>query len=195
MTYLFKRSVLLRVAAVLLTLTAPALSGCKDDNSTEDAANRVNEYKVIDDGLIQAYLTRHNITAGTGVNQYRRLTGPTNNGLYLVKLAENPNTDTTTIISGNNAEIKYVGRLLREANESTIFDNSTENNRPCGCIPVTVGAGQVIKGWDEGLLFMKKGDRYELLIPSYLAYGPGGTQAGTLRDEPLRFDMTVLNVR
>jgi hypothetical protein len=220
MTHLFKRSLLLRLAAVLLTLTAPALSGCKDDNSTEDAANRVAEYKVIDDGLIQAYFTRHNITPGNGIGQYRRLTGPNNNGLYLVKLAENPNTDTTTIISGNTAEVRYVGRLLRENNESTIFDNSTENNSPCGCFPVTVGAGQVIKGWDEGLLFMKKGDRYELVIPSYLgygqagsvdpttrtvripgdepsylAYGPGGTPQGTLRDEPLRFDMTILNVR
>jgi hypothetical protein len=195
MTHLFKRSLLLRIAAVLLTLTAPALSGCKDDNSTEDAANRVNEYKVIDDGLIQAYLTRHNITAGTGVNQYRRLNGTANDGIYLVRLVENPSTDTTTIISGNTAEVRYVGRLLRESNESTVFDNSTENNRPCGCIPVVVGAGQVIKGWDEGLSLMKKGDRYELLIPSYLAYGPAGTPSGTLRDEPLRFDMTILNVR
>jgi FKBP-type peptidyl-prolyl cis-trans isomerase len=195
MTNLFKRSLLLRLAVVLLTLTAPALSGCKDDNSTEEAANRVAEYKVIDDQLIQSYFTRHSITAGTGINQYRRLTGPNNNGLYLVKLAENPSTDTTTIISGNTAEVRYIGRLLRETNETTIFDNSTESSVPCGCIPVLVGAGRFIKGWDEGLLFMKKGDRYELLIPSYLAYGPGGTPTGTLRDEPLRFDMTILDVR
>lgn len=201
MKHLFKRSLLLRVAAVLLTLTAPALSGCKDDNSTEDAANRVAEYKVIDDNLIQAYFTRRGITAGNGINQYRRLNGPSNSGIYLVRLAENPSTDTTTIISGNTAEIRYVGRFLRETNESNIFDNSTESSVPCGCIPVVVGAGRVIKGWDEGLLFMKKGDRYELVIPSYLAYGQGGSvnqQTGVVSipgDEPLRFDMTVLNVR
>lgn len=191
----FKLSLLFRLMAVLLALAAPVLSGCDKDTSVEDAENRVNEYKVIDDDLIQKYLARHNITPGTGIGQYRRTNGASNAGLYLVRLAENPSTDTTTIISGNRAEIKYVGRLLREENENTIFDNSTENGVPCGCLSVLVGAGQVIKGWDEGLLFMKKGDRYELLIPSYLAYGPNGTGAGTLQDEPLRFDMTILDVR
>lgn len=193
MTHLFKRSLLLRLMAVLLTLTAPALSGCKDDNSSEDAANRVAEYKVIDDGLIQAYLTRHNITQGTGVNQYQRLTDASNDGLYLVTLENGPGT--TNIINGNRAEIKYVGRFLRATNETTVFDNSTENGIPCGCFSVLVGAGQVIKGWDEGLLKMKKGDRKLLLIPSYLAYGQAGSPGSIPGDEPLVFDMTVLDAR
>lgn len=196
----FKSSLLFRIIALMLVLSAPALSGCdKDDNSQEEAEKRVQEYKVIDDGLIRAYLTRHSITEGTGINQFQRLNGATNDGIYLVKLSEG--SGTTNIISGNRVEVKYVGRYLRETNENTVFDNSTEKGIPCGCFPVTVGAGSVIKGWDEGLLQMKKGDRKLLLIPSYLAYGPGGrvdpatSTYAIPPDEPLLFDMEVLDVR
>lgn len=175
--------------AVLLALAAPTLSGCKKDNSVEDAENRVNEYKVKDDVLIQEYLTRHNYTAGDGLNQYTKTTS----GLYLVRLANGPGT--TNIVNGNRTEIKYIGRFLRATNETTVFDNSTENGVPCGCFSVVVGAGQVIKGWDEGLLLMKKGDRKLLLIPSYLGYGQAGSPPSIPGDEPLVFDMEILDVR
>ncbi|MBC8085095.1 MAG: FKBP-type peptidyl-prolyl cis-trans isomerase [Hymenobacter sp.] len=184
----FTRSLLFRVLAALLILTAPVLSGCQDDDNGKDAENRVAEYKVIDDELIQGYLTRRGYGPGTGLNQYER----TESGLYLVKLKEN--SDTTRVRKGNQAEIKYVGRFLRATNETTTFDNSTEKGIPCGCLPLTVGAGQVIRGWDEGLLLMKKNDRKMLLVPSYLAYGPAGS-GGIPPDEPLAFDMEVLDVR
>ncbi|WP_375436805.1 FKBP-type peptidyl-prolyl cis-trans isomerase [uncultured Hymenobacter sp.] len=195
----FKRSLLFRIAAMLLVVSAPAFSSCeKDDTTQETAEKREQEYKIIDDGLIRAYLTRHGITEGSGINQYKRLSDATNDGIYLVSLSEG--SGTTNIVSGNRVEVKYVGRFLRETNETTVFDNSTEKGIPCGCFPVTVGAGSVIKGWDEGLLQMKKGDRKLLLIPSYLGYGPGGQRDanGALIfpvDEPLLFDMTVLDVR
>jgi len=186
---LFKRSLLLRLVAVLLTLAAPGLSGCeKDDDTAEEAAALEAEYKVIDDGLIQDYLTRKGIGPGSGLNQYEK----TESGLYLVRLEEGP--AGTNIVSGNRAEIKYVGRFLRETNESTVFDNSTEKGVPCGCFSLLVGAGEVIKGWDEGLLLMKKGDRKLLLIPSYLAYGPAAS-GSVPANEPLLFDMTVLDAR
>ncbi|WBO84681.1 FKBP-type peptidyl-prolyl cis-trans isomerase [Hymenobacter yonginensis] len=189
----FKNSVLVRVAALVLAVAAPALSGCNKTDYAQQQEDRQNEYKVKDDALIQAYLTRKNITAGDGVNQYTRLSDAENNGLYLVKLSDGPATNPL-ITSGKQAEVKYVGRFLRETNESTIFDNSADNRTPCGCIPVTVGAGRVIKGWDQALLKMRKGDRKLLLVPSYLAYGQVGS--GTIPgDEPLLFDMEILDVR
>lgn len=200
----FKRSLLFRVAALLLVLSAPVLSGCsKDDNSQEEAQQHEAEYKVIDDGLIRAYLTRNGFTEGTGIKQFQRLNDASNAGIYLVKLSEG--SGTTNIISGNRVEVRYVGRYLRPSteqyNENVVFDNSTEKGIPCGCIPVTVGAAGFIPGWTQGLLQMKKGDRKLLLIPSYLAYGPGGkvnTSTNTYDipvDEPLLFDMEVLDVR
>ena len=187
----FKRSVLVRVAVALLAVAAPALSGCGKTDYAKQQEQHQNEYKVIDDGLIQAYLTRHNITA----SGYTR----TESGLYLVKISDGPAAGEN-IKGGQQADVKYVGRYLRDPatsnnyNETIIFDNSTDRRVPCGCLSVTVGASQVIKGWDEALLLMKKGDRKLLLIPSYLAYGPTGS--GTIPpDEPLAFDMEVLDVR
>ncbi|AII51422.1 FKBP-type peptidyl-prolyl cis-trans isomerase [Hymenobacter sp. APR13] len=189
----FKNSVLVRVAALLLAVAAPALSGCDNTDFAQEQEDRQNEYKVKDDALIQAYLTRKNITAGDGVNQYTRLSDADNNGLYLVKLSDGPATNAL-ITNGKQVDIKYIGRFLRETNETTVFDNSTDQRVPCGCFSLTVGAGQVIKGWDQGLLKMRKGDRKLLLIPSYLAYGQTGR--GTIPgDEPLLFDMEVLDVR
>lgn len=189
---------LVRAVAALLVVAAPTLSGCdnKTDYAKEQEAHTA-EHKVIDDGLIQAYLTRHNITEGTGVNQYQRLNDEANNGLYLVKVSDGTGTQ---IVNGKNVDVKYVGRFLRETNETTMFDNSTDYRVPCGCYNLTVGAGSVIKGWDQGLLEMKKGDRKLLLIPSYLAYGVSGRTNSAVGgvsippDEPLLFDMEILDV-
>ena len=192
----FKRSLLVRAAAALLAVAAPALSGCEKNDAAKEQENRQNEYKVIDDGLIQAYLTRNGITEGPGVNQYRRLNESANNGLYLVKLSEG----TGEIVkSGQQVDMKTVGRFLRESNENTIFDNSSDQRVPCGCYSVTVGSGEFIRGVEQGLLQMKKGDRNLLLIPSYLAYGQAGRSSNSgpsiPGDEPLRFDIEILDVR
>jgi FKBP-type peptidyl-prolyl cis-trans isomerase len=190
----FKHSVLVRVAALVLAVAAPALSGCNKTDFAQQQQDRQNEYKVKDDALIQAYLTRKGITQGDGVNQYTRLSDADNDGLYLVKLSDGPATNAL-ITNGKQADIKYIGRFLRETNETTVFDNSADNRTPCGCINVTVGAGRVIKGWDQALLKMRKGDRKLLLIPSYLGYGQAGSPGGIPGDEPLVFDMEILDVR
>ena len=199
MKFGFKSSLLVRATVALLALAAPALSGCNKTDFAKEQQNRQNEYKIIDDGLIQAYLTRKGYTEGTGVNQYQRLNESANDGIYLVKLSDGPAGEN--IKSGQQVDVKYVGRYLRESNENTIFDNSSDNRTPCGCISLTVGTPGYVPGWTQGLLRMKKGDRKLLLIPSYLAYGQAGVvEPGTgIRripgDEPLLFDMEVLDVR
>lgn len=190
----FKNSVLVRIAALLLAGAAPALSGCKKTDFAQQQEDRQNEYKAKDDVLIQAYLTRKGITAGDGVNQYVRLNDATNDGLYLVKVSDGPATNSL-ITAGKQVDVKYIGRLLRETNETTIFDNSTDYRTPCGCINLTVGVGGFIKAWDQGLLKMKKGDKKLLLIPSYLAYGQLGSPPKIPGDEPILFEVEVLDVR
>jgi len=68
---------------------------------------------------------------------------------------------------GAMVTVHYTGKLLN----GTKFDSSYDRKQP---IDFPVGAGQVIKGWDEALLSMKKGEKRVLIIPPNLGYGPSG---------------------
>ena len=68
-------------------------------------------------------------------------------------------------VSGDTLVVHYVG--VRSA-DGTEFDNSYDDGKP---FSVTIGVGQVIKGWDEGLVGMKAGGRRQLDVPADLAYG------------------------
>jgi peptidylprolyl isomerase len=77
----------------------------------------------------------------------------------------------TTAVSGDTLVVHYIG--VRSA-DGTEFDNTYDRGTP---FPVTLGVGQVIQGWDEGLVGIKAGGRRQLDIPADLAYGdsPPGT--------------------
>lgn len=72
-----------------------------------------------------------------------------------------------TIKSGMTVNVNYYGVLAN----GTMFDNSFQHGQP---FPVEVGVGRVIKGWDEGLALLKKGDKAFLFIPPTLGYGEQG---------------------
>jgi FKBP-type peptidyl-prolyl cis-trans isomerase len=59
----------------------------------------------------------------------------------------------------------------------------------------TVGIGQVIKGWDEGLQLLNKGGKAKLIIPSSLAYGSRGAGAAIPPNSPLVFDVEVTDIK
>ena len=69
--------------------------------------------------------------------------------------------------SGDLVKVHYKGQLL----DQTVFDSSYIRNQP---IEFKVGMGQVISGWDEGIMLLKKGDKAKFIIPSHLAYGEAG---------------------
>jgi peptidylprolyl isomerase len=86
--------------------------------------------------------------------------------LVIEDLVEGTGAEATT---GSYASVNYVGVLFKDGTE---FDNSYDRGAPFN---VTLGAGRVIKGWDEGLVGMKVGGRRQLVIPPDLAYGEGGS--------------------
>ena len=69
--------------------------------------------------------------------------------------------------SGDSVEMHYTGMF----EDGTKFDSSLDRNKT---LPVTLGSGGVIKGWDEGIPGMKVGEKRKLTIPAPLAYGERG---------------------
>jgi FKBP-type peptidyl-prolyl cis-trans isomerase len=183
MTSLLPRSLVARLAIWAL-LAAPLLSACNTDSASVKAAREhEDEYKKVDDALIQDYFTRHGITS----SGYQR----TESGLYLVKLEDGTGPQ---IVAGNKVQVKYIGSFVREGFENQVFDKSFGNRTLCECTEVVVGAGQVIRGWEEALKLMKGGDKRQVFIPSYLAYGQVGSSS-IPADEPLQFYMEIKQVQ
>ncbi|MCK5069704.1 MAG: FKBP-type peptidyl-prolyl cis-trans isomerase, partial [Desulfocapsa sp.] len=88
----------------------------------------------------------------------------TDSGLKYVVVAEGEGETPT---AGTSVKVHYTGKLL----DGTKFDSSVDRGSP---IDFPVGQGRVIKGWDEALLTMKKGEKRVLIIPADLGYGPSG---------------------
>ncbi|MCF6342243.1 MAG: FKBP-type peptidyl-prolyl cis-trans isomerase [Bacteroidales bacterium] len=89
---------------------------------------------------------------------------PTASGLYYIQLKKG-NGDKPE--AGKKVKVHYTGTLL----DGTKFDSSLDRGEP---IEFPLGQGRVIKGWDEGVANMSKGEKGVLIIPSDMAYGPGG---------------------
>ena len=88
--------------------------------------------------------------------------------------------------SGDVVEVHYTGKLT----DGTVFDSSVPRNTP---FKFTIGAGQVIKGWDEGIPGMKVGGKRILTIPSTLAYGAEG-QGPIPPNSTLIFEVQLLKI-
>ncbi|MEI8337543.1 MAG: FKBP-type peptidyl-prolyl cis-trans isomerase [bacterium] len=74
-------------------------------------------------------------------------------------------------VAGNTITVNYVGMLQ----DGTKFDSSYDRGTP---FSFKLGAGNVIKGWDDALIGAKAGEKLSIVIPSALAYGPNGIPDG-----------------
>ncbi len=90
--------------------------------------------------------------------------------------------------AGETVTVNYVGVLYHGGK---IFDASWNRKEP---FSFTLGKGQVIKGWDEGVAGMHVGGRRELIIPSALAYGTRGSPPTIPANAPLIFVVDLLGV-
>ncbi|MCF6366388.1 MAG: FKBP-type peptidyl-prolyl cis-trans isomerase [Bacteroidales bacterium] len=100
--------------------------------------------------LLQAYITEHNIT-----------TVPTASGLYYIETLEGTGE---TFKTNDMVTVHYTGTFL----DGEKFDSSYDWGTP---FTFELGTGQVIRGWDEGISYMKPGGKASLIIPSKLGYG------------------------
>jgi len=90
--------------------------------------------------------------------------------------------------SGDTVRVHYTGTLL----DGTKFDSSLDRGDP---FEFTLGQGGVIKGWDEGVVGMKKGGKRRLTIPSDMAYGKTGSPPKIPPDAPLKFEIELLEIK
>jgi FKBP-type peptidyl-prolyl cis-trans isomerase len=93
----------------------------------------------------------------------------------------------TSAEKGKMVSVHYKGQLL----DGTVFDSSYSRKQP---IDFTLGMGQVISGWDEGIQLLKVGDKARFVIPSNLAYGSNGAGGVIPPDATLIFDVELMNV-
>ena len=88
---------------------------------------------------------------------------------------------------GDVVTVDYVGRFT----DGTQFDSSYDRGEP---FVFTVGAGQVIPGWDQGVPGMRVGGTRRLTIPSHLAYGSAGRPPTIPPNSSLTFDIELLAI-
>ncbi len=90
-------------------------------------------------------------------------------------------------VIGSVLTVHYTGRLP----DGTVFDSSLNRNEP---FQFKLGAGMVIKGWDEGLQGMKVGGKRILIIPPEYGYGPEGIPGVIPENSAIIFEVELLKV-
>lgn len=143
-------------------------------NSDENVVG-LEEQKERDKAIIEEYLANNNINAQQ-----------TASGLYYTVSQEGSGSLPN---EGDTVAIHYIGQLLY----GDIFDRSRTGDGDS--LEFTLGAGEVIKGVDEGTALMRLGERRVYYIPSHMGYGLSGSGGAIPSNANLIFDIELVNIR
>ena len=95
--------------------------------------------------------------------------------------------DGAQAVAGQTVTVHYTGWLM----DGTKFDSSVDRGEP---FSFPLGAGRVIRGWDEGVAGMKVGGKRELIIPPQMGYGSRGAGGVIPPNATLKFEVELLDV-
>lgn len=90
--------------------------------------------------------------------------------------------------NGDTLDVHYIGVLSKDGKE---FDNSYDKGAP---LTLTLGAGQVIQGWEQGLVGVKAGGQYQIDIPAELAYGANGAGESIPPNTGITFVVDIMSI-
>lgn len=149
---------------------------------TEEEENKYNQematkQKGIDEQLLQEYFAKNGIKAKK-----------TESGLYYTVSKEGTGPMPKT---GQMLSVNYTGKLMN----GNVFDSNTDSSfKHPEPFKLPIGKGQVIKGWDEGLMLINKGAKATFYIPSTLAYGSQDRSPQIPANSILIFDVELLDI-
>lgn len=111
-----------------------------------------------------------------------------------LRITDTPRAEEVVAKEGDIVWVQYTGRLA----DGTVFDSSSKRPDPQTGEPDPIsfklGAGRVIKGWDEGIAGMRVGDKRTLVIPPDLGYGARGAPGAIPPNATLTFDVELVGV-
>jgi len=162
------------LALIATAILALAAAGCgDDDSSTSTGSTEASAAPTADAG---AKKTKPKVTVPDGSPPAQ---------LESKELETGTGTEAK---SGDKVTVQYVGVSYKTGEE---FDASWDRGEP---FTFTLGAGEVIPGWDQGVEGMKEGGRRELIIPPELAYGEQGAPPAIGPEETLVFVIDLIKV-
>lgn len=149
-----------------------------------EAFNAIEAFRVFE-GAREKRIAEEKAKAEAKIEKLAAGFNKTDSGLRYQILQEGNGTKAE---KGKIVSVHYKGQLV----DGTVFDSSYKRNQP---IDFTIGVGQVIPGWDEGIQLLKVGDKARLVIPSDLAYGSQGAGGVIPPNAVLVFDVELMNVK
>lgn len=167
-----------RLILLVFACAALVVAGCGDDDSSNDSAGTTDSAaaEAPESSDDAASRSKPEVTAPSGAPPKQ---------LEETELIEGEGAEAK---SGDKVTVQYVGVNFKDGQE---FDSSWSRSEP---FSFTLGAGEVIPGWDQGVEGMKVGGQRQLVIPPELAYGEAGAPPAIGPNETLVFVIDLLEV-
>jgi FKBP-type peptidyl-prolyl cis-trans isomerase len=159
----------------VLDLMTKAQNEKAKKDEAENAKKAAAEAMAKEPTLIQQYLKDNKITVK-----------PTASGLYYIEKVKGKGAKAMV---GKKVKVQYTGKLLN----GFVFDSSVDK-KPSTPFEFTIGKGEVIPGWEEGIAMMSPGGKATLVIPSKLAWGERGYGADIKPYAPVVFDVELVSI-